>query len=71
MALNLPMNLRASTYVSNRKGHLPDGSWIAGRALLLGFRFTRQEYVNVYEAREKVNQWKQRDRSLVEMLQAA
>lgn len=68
MALDLPMNFRASTYVSSRSSTLAERDWIAGRALLLGYNFSRGEYVNVYEAREKVSAWKKRDRSLVETL---
>ena len=80
----LPINLRASTYITNRQHNpipirpvdyagikLAEHEWIGGDALLVGFNSNNewgQKFVSVYGARHKVNEWKQRDRSLVEML---
>ena len=82
---SLPMNLRASTYVSNRQHNptplplpvddvgtkLAEHDWIGGNALLIGFNSNNewgQKFVSVYGARHKVKEWKERDRSLAEML---
>lgn len=80
----LPMNLRASTYITNRQRNptpinpvdyagikLAEHEWVGGNALLVGFNSHNewgQEFVSVYGARRKVREWKERDRSLVEML---
>ena len=83
----LPINLRASTYVSNRQHNpkplplpvddagtkLAEHDWIGGNALLIGFNSNNewgQKFVSIYGARHKVNEWKERDRPLVETLTA-